>query len=203
VAADLASVAECFADPSLPTVWICHSYGSTVLLKMLEKNPQHIPAAGFIFLSTAVRSDKLPLADGGHPLMKLPVFLLKCLQKTMTNAFANMAVHPSREDVQEMVRQGGNDNDMAAAKCCHRNMEWATLNDLNGPIKEQPALVLHGVDDGIIPLECGQHLANQLPQSKFVALEKTSHLIMLELPEAVSNEILVFLESFLSEEVTL
>lgn len=195
VAEDFAAVAALFRDDKLPTVWICHSYGSTVLLNMLRTNEMIVSEekTGFVFLSTAVRSEKFPHADGGHPIMKLPVVLLNCLQTTLTNAFVKMAVHPSRKDVQEMVRNGSDENNMAVAKCWHRNMRWATVEYLEGEIKERPALVIHGVDDGIIPLECGQHLANQLPKSKFVALEKSSHLTMMELPERVADEILLFL----------
>lgn len=42
-----------------------------------------------------------------------------------------------------------------------------------------PALVIHGTDDPLIPIECGKDTANNIPQSEFHAIEGMAH----DLPE--------------------
>jgi pimeloyl-ACP methyl ester carboxylesterase len=124
------------------------------------------------------------------------VFVLKCLHTTMTNGFVKLAVHPAHKDIQEQIRQGSDQNDMTVAKYYHKKSKWATKENLE-VIRETPALIVHGTDDGIVSVECGQHLANHLPNSKLVLLECTGHMIMLEQPEKVADEILLFLDRIL------
>lgn len=182
-------------DVDIPTVWVAHSYGSTLLLHLPSKHPR---PRGVVWLSTAIRNPALPHADGGHFIMRLPVFLLNCLQRFLTNEFIRMAVHPSHPDVQELIRHGSLQNDMGTAQQLHANTQWATVEDLqSSPIQHVPALVLHGVQDRIIPVECAQHLANHLSNSKLVLLEDTSHMVMLERPTDVAKEIMLFLNSLL------
>ena len=196
LAKDFAAVLEQFSDPAVPTVLIGHSYGPTVLLHYLKTNS--LPnLKGVVLIGTSIRNSHLPHSDGGHPIMRLPLFILRFLQKTMTEEFVKMAVHPDHTALREEVRNSSNHNDMALARNYHRNMHWATVDDLH-TIRKIPALIIHGKEDGILPLECGQHLADQLPQSTLLVVDQASHLVMLEQPEKVGEELLLFLRTTLS-----
>lgn len=58
-----------------------------------------------------------------------------------------------------------------------------------------PALVMHGTEDGVWPLERGRSLADGLPNGEFVPMEGAGHLCHIEHSKVVNDEILGFLES--------
>lgn len=191
LAKDFAAIVEQFTDPTVPTVLIGHSYGPTIVLHYLRTNSLS-NLRGVVLIGTSIRNSHLPHSDGGHPIMRLPLFILRFLQKKMTEEFVKISVHSEHTELREEVRKSSDRNDMAIARNYHRNMHWATVDDVNS-IREVPALIIHGRDDGILPLECGHHLAEQLPTSTFVVVDQASHLVMLEQPEKVGEEILRFL----------
>ena len=56
-----------------------------------------------------------------------------------------------------------------------------------------PALVVHGDDDLIVPVENGRTLARRLPNARYVELAGRGHNVMLEDPEAFNAVVLDFL----------
>ena len=56
----------------------------------------------------------------------------------------------------------------------------------------QPALVVHGVEDAIVPAAAGEALAEGLPRGEYVPVE-AGHLCGVEASRAVSDELLAFL----------
>jgi pimeloyl-ACP methyl ester carboxylesterase len=58
---------------------------------------------------------------------------------------------------------------------------------------EAPALVVHGDDDLIVPVENGRTLAQRLPNARYVELAGRGHNVMLEDPETFNAVVLGFL----------
>ena len=58
---------------------------------------------------------------------------------------------------------------------------------------EAPALVIHGADDFIIPVENGRRLAERLPNAEYVELPKRGHNLPLEDPHTFASLVLRFL----------
>jgi 3-oxoadipate enol-lactonase len=58
---------------------------------------------------------------------------------------------------------------------------------------ETPALVVHGDDDLIVPVENGRTLARRLPNARYVELAGRGHNVMLEDPETFNAVVLGFL----------
>ena len=56
-----------------------------------------------------------------------------------------------------------------------------------------PALVVHGDDDLIVPVDNGRMLAARLPRARYVELARRGHNAMLEDPEAFNRVVLDFL----------
>jgi pimeloyl-ACP methyl ester carboxylesterase len=56
-----------------------------------------------------------------------------------------------------------------------------------------PALVLHGTEDPIVPVEWGRELAAALPDSRLVVYEGCGHLYLVEVGEQANREVLDFL----------
>jgi 3-oxoadipate enol-lactonase len=58
---------------------------------------------------------------------------------------------------------------------------------------EAPALVIHGTEDLIVPVENGRALARRLPNARYVELEGRGHNAMLEDPDMFNTLVLGFL----------
>ncbi len=58
---------------------------------------------------------------------------------------------------------------------------------------EAPALVIHGADDVIIPVENGRRLAERLPNAEYVELADHGHNLPLEDPATFAELVLRFL----------
>jgi pimeloyl-ACP methyl ester carboxylesterase len=61
------------------------------------------------------------------------------------------------------------------------------------PNNESNILVMHGTDDEVIPIHCGQALANEL-DTDLVSIPNASHMILLEQPQVVAEHVLAFLK---------
>jgi len=60
------------------------------------------------------------------------------------------------------------------------------------PSISAPTLVVHGIDDPIIPIENGEILAGRIPNAEFVSLEGIGHLPAVEVPMEMAGRILSF-----------
>ena len=56
-----------------------------------------------------------------------------------------------------------------------------------------PTLIIHGQEDRAIPVSLAHELSKSLPHAKLVILENSGHLVTLETPERVNQEIHQFL----------
>jgi pimeloyl-ACP methyl ester carboxylesterase len=188
--ADLLAVLQRL-DSSVPTVVLAHSYGPSIVAQVLPQITSQLRLVGIVWVSTALKSDTITfLADGGPPLMKLPTFVLRCMQPSLTNSFVQAAVLDSHTDVQTVVRNDSNANDMWVAKCYHRHTCWAHVDLVqNLPIDH---LVLHGAEDGLLPITAGQDLANRLG-TELIAIDQASHMLMLEQPTKMATAVAAFL----------
>jgi len=190
-----------FLSPSRPLVILGHSYAPSLFFPLLCERPQSNLVA-CILLGTAVQTPSLRQPNGGAWIMRLPLFLLRCLQPLLSKAFAERAVHADHPALRHEIVAASDTNDMALAQAYHGHIQWASPDNAVQAVGHVPCLILHGVDDGIIPIAAGQELANLLlllsrddERSKFVAMERTSHLLMLEDPDRVAYEIRSFLST--------
>jgi pimeloyl-ACP methyl ester carboxylesterase len=227
---------DCFPTPSLkfPTILVGHSYGPSIFIPLLLSEPNLLPIlTGLILISTSVRCPSLPMADGGHVVMRLPIVVLQCLQSQLTESFITMAVHPKHTELQDIIRTASQKNNMFVAKSYHRHAKWMTMSQLlstvwrsrTAPQRNQPSqstpvptVIIHGTDDGVTPIECGQYMYNELlsrdrsspehinrneasanssisPPITFVPIDIASHMVPIEQPDATAQTILNFMLS--------
>ncbi len=64
-----------------------------------------------------------------------------------------------------------------------------------------PALVIHGENDKLFPVEAGQELADGLPRGDFVEFADAPHLVHVEQSKEVNDELLEFLDANADETV--
>jgi pimeloyl-ACP methyl ester carboxylesterase len=202
---------ETVSAPSLilPTILVGHSYAPSMFLPLVAARRDGtllLPnLIGLIFINTAVRGLHFHIPDGGHAVMRLPVFILRCIQSSLTEGFIKIAIHPEHVDLRNEIRKQSQHNDMRVAQAYHRHMEWAHLSHLQNAIwrsndKVLPTLTIHGAKDELTPVECAQYIHNHLlptQKSDLVIIDRACHLVMLEQPEQTAKAVLTFLEKLL------
>ncbi|WP_331235478.1 alpha/beta fold hydrolase [Natronorarus salvus] len=62
-----------------------------------------------------------------------------------------------------------------------------------------PALVIHGTEDRVVPVENGRLLAETLPRGEFVGIDGGPHLVGIERSRAVNDELVNFLNESSSD----
>ena len=190
---------------TLPTLLLGHSYAPSIFLPSLHQRNQGPPLlpnlVGIVLINTALRGSDFNIPDGGHVIMRLPVFILNCIQSLLTEGFLNMAVHPNHVFLRDEIRKLSQKNDMRVAQAYHRHMEWAHPFHLHKAIWRGnneiiPSLILHGADDGLTPVECAQHIHNQLlktQKSDLVIMDEACHLVMVEQPDLTAKAVFNFM----------
>lgn len=188
-AADLKELINKYTRTEIPLIFVGHSYGPTIITAYLKEFEAPANLKGLVFLGAAARTPSLALPDGGLTLMQLPVWVLNCLQSSMTASFVQAAVHPSHTKAREFIHEISQANNMFVIQSYHRHTKFACPQDLLVLFKNTPVLVVHGLEDGIIHIQAGQELAN-VCAAKVVAIEKASHSVMLEQPDEVATAIM-------------
>ena len=56
-----------------------------------------------------------------------------------------------------------------------------------------PTLVICGQDDQLTPVRYSQYLADQIPKAQLRIIANAGHMVMLEQPQTVANELSAFL----------
>lgn len=191
---DLKAILEQEMDTSLPTVLIAHSYAPTIIIRHMHRHGTPSNVKGFVFLSSGMSGDANPIRDGGHPIFRLPIIVLRFLQPSMTKSFLEAAYHPKTTgELIEEASKSNSGNDMYMAKAYHTHHQWATKDEC-AALHGLPVLGLHGRDDKILPAEAGQQLADFIKAKNFVKLEDTSHQVMEEKPMDVAQHIAAFMK---------
>jgi abhydrolase domain-containing protein 8 len=198
VMSDLDVLIRTHLDQAIPTVVVGHSYAPSIFLPLFRRHIEDeqalvINLVGCIFLGTSLRFPENPQKDGGHPVFVLPIPILNCIQGSLTKTFIEIAIHPEHKELRSLVEDASNRNDMFVAKAYYRHAVWATPDDLVA-VQNLPSVVIHGSDDGIIPVTCAKQLKTLLPKSELVIVRMASHLVMMEQPDKVSEVCLSFLQ---------
>mmetsp|Transcript_17483 Transcript_17483/g.29036 ORF Transcript_17483/g.29036 Transcript_17483/m.29036 type:complete len:293 (-) Transcript_17483:2985-3863(-) len=192
---DLKAIVDTKLDKSIPTIFVGHSYAPSVIIRYLHSHGVPSNAKGCIFLSSAMAGDLNPIPNGGHPIFMLPVFLLQCLQPSMTKSFVELAYHPNTSaDLIQAANESNSGNDMYMAKAHHTHHLWITSDECASLHEKVAILVLHGKQDRILPADAGQCLADSVKAKRFVEVEETSHQVMEEKPAEVARHILDLLK---------
>jgi pimeloyl-ACP methyl ester carboxylesterase len=200
---DLQELLENHVDSKYDTYFVGHSYGPTwiykcfLLLQQQQRNEKLsttlLKPTGLVLISTGLECKELVI--GGPAIFRVvPLWLLKCIQPLLTASFLKLGFSPytHKHDPELIVqaKQANNQNDMQTVIYYYKAHDW--LSQLS-PESMPPALVLHGTDDEIVPIHCGQQVANQL-QTTLIAVTDASHMILMEKPDQVAQHLVDFLQ---------
>lgn len=183
-------------------VFLGHSYGPNWIYKVLLETEDDglLQVEGMILVSSSLHNPKHQLQKGGPALFRFPLWLLRCLQPMLTQAFLGIgfakATREHNPSMIEEAKKANNANDMKVVRHYYRAHDW--VEDLQhvkraykGESTKSP-LIVHGVEDQVIPISCGQDLANQwgVPLE---SMEDASHMVLMEQPHKLASKIARYL----------
>ncbi|HSD80664.1 MAG TPA: adenylate/guanylate cyclase domain-containing protein [Solirubrobacteraceae bacterium] len=94
-----------------------------------------------------------------------------------------------RESFLDYLRYGASPGMLEALLRMNREID---IRDVLGAVRV-PTLVLHGSEDGLVPVEAGRHLAERIPGAEFVELPGVGHLAVNESAGRIDRAIRSFL----------
>ncbi|WP_435183839.1 alpha/beta fold hydrolase [Halobellus sp. EA9] len=140
-------------------------------------------------VGTAARGDGLDL----DPLWGAPDDP-DALERSLAAALSPSFVDDRPGEVERMVEwRASEDADRAAWAAQAAAVSDFDVSDALYEITE-PALVIHGADDAVWPVERGQELSAGLPRGEFRAVDDAGHLVHVEASKRVNDELLGFLD---------
>lgn len=176
-----------------PTFFIAHSYGPNWVYKTLKSSETpKMNLQGLIIVSSGVKNSKFQLQSGGPSLFKLPLWLLNCLQPLLSKEFLRIGfsktTHKTKPEVIEHAKALNSANKMKTVCQYYKAHDWVeTIDDTLRQCCETP-LIVHGSEDQIVPIECGQALANQW-HVPLISVDEASHMVLMEQPETLAEHI--------------
>jgi pimeloyl-ACP methyl ester carboxylesterase len=123
--------------------------------------------------------------------LRAPLSDPKALAESLQTAFASdLLAHPQiREDMVKWRQADDADVEAWDAQAtAMRTFESPPLYEIT-----LPALVIHGVDDAIVPASAGESLAENLPRGEFLAVEG-GHWAFIEESAAVTDRLVAWLD---------
>jgi pimeloyl-ACP methyl ester carboxylesterase len=167
-----------------------HSYGCSQTVKLVNSLSAAEKKAlkGIILIGGT-----LPGRDGGHPVMKLPSFMLSFIQPWLSKMFRENAYHTDCDpELLAEAEARSNSNPMFMCKYFYEQTKWCTVEEVSQV--DVKALVIHGEEDKILPISGARSLASAL-RTPLKVIQGTSHQCMEEKPEEVAKEIIAFMSS--------
>mmetsp|Transcript_12231 Transcript_12231/g.15874 ORF Transcript_12231/g.15874 Transcript_12231/m.15874 type:complete len:295 (+) Transcript_12231:19-903(+) len=173
---------------------IGHSFGSSLVMSLASVGSvKHLH--GMVLIGSTASMGEAPI------IFKLPVWVLNCLQSTLSRDFVRRAYTSSAS---QKLKDGClalcNQNPMFMCKAFYQQAKWIKEDKIR--FIPDPALIIHGKDDQILPLSGAEKLSKTLPMSKIEVIENASHLVIEEHPEKVVSLVENFLGEVIEERKT-
>ena len=173
-------------------VLVGHSMGSAIALTLAIKHPEYVVGLGLIGAGARLRvlPDLLKYAADPTTFYKATDLLLTySFSANASSRLVELATKRLAETRQSVLY-----GDLAA---CDRFDVMDQLTSI-----KQPTLVVCGAEDQMTPLRFAQHLSNSIPNARLRVIPGAGHMVMLEQPHLVVEDIISFLQdlSFLPGE---
>ncbi|MCJ8009468.1 alpha/beta fold hydrolase [Lederbergia wuyishanensis] len=172
-----------------------HSMGGQIVLNMSIQRPEFIKKAILISCSGYVPRAKLPL----RMLTYVPFigrFIKLYLEKSGVEGNLNIVVYDKSIIDEKMIKgyeEPFHHNEIFRALAKMLRHREGDLAPVSLQSIQTPCLLLWGDHDTIVPLNIGNRLAYDLPNSSLVVIKNTGHLLPEEKPKEVYDEIIRFI----------
>jgi pimeloyl-ACP methyl ester carboxylesterase len=171
-------------------IFVGHSMGGGIALTLAKDFADHV--LGLVLVSTGARLRVHPtiLENTGNN-QTYPTGLNMILGKAFSGSASPLLKSLAAKRMKE-IRPSVLHGDLIACNLFDKSRSLPMIN--------VPTLVMCGLDDEMTPLRYSQFLSDNIAGSKLKLIPNAGHMVMLEKPQMVADEISAFLfDSFLSE----
>ena len=172
-----------------PALVVGHSLGGAVAIALAARRPDLV--RGLVLLASCV---KLPRLDGsrGHWLAYLPWPLRRIVFFSVAQEVLFAPGVPGH-----VVSFGMQELRSCRAETIMDDLDAARAMDLThqATALAVPTLVVCGSRDRLTPPPLSEHLSALIPRSRLRIIEGAGHMLLLEVPDRVNQEVLTFAES--------
>lgn len=164
-------------------VFVGHSMGGAIALTMALKHSDHVVALG--------------LVGSGARLRVAPAILENSANSTTfpvaVKAIMELAFSPHTDP--RLMQLAGQRMTTTRPSVLHGDFSACDIfNIMEGLTKIRvPVLVICGEDDQLTPVRYSQYLADQISKAQIKIIPEAGHMVMLEQPQTVANELSAFL----------
>lgn len=165
-------------------VFVGHSMGSAISLTLAIHHPEYVLGLGLLGAGARLRvnSELLNNAADSTTFYKATTQLVACSFSSTTPPRLVELASKSMEKTRQSVLYG----DLLA---CNQFDVMDRLGEI-----QQNTLVLCGADDQMTPVRYAQFLSSSMPNARLSVIPNAGHMVMLEQPGLVANNLLSFLE---------
>ena len=169
--------------PVFRGVVIGHSMGGAIAQTLALQYPERIVGLALVGSGARLRVDPLILENSSSQAT-FPV----AVQSIIERAFS-----PSTDP--RLIELAKNNMEKTRPSVLHSDFTACNYFDMMNSITKIrfPTLVICGQDDQLTPIRYSQFLASQIPKAELRIITDAGHMVMLEQPQIVADEILSFL----------
>ena len=177
-------------EPACIVGW---STGGIVAIEAAANNPQKV--AALVLLSTTARfcSSKEYTSGVDPSALRVMIRKLKRSPEALLADFLSQAVLPMTIPADKLSCRTQNALEQGIDSLVH-GLEYLTQVDLRDalPAISVPCLIIHGMQDSIVPWQAARFLASNLPLSKAEFSPSAGHLLMEQCPKDLIQRIAQF-----------
>jgi pimeloyl-[acyl-carrier protein] methyl ester esterase len=183
---------DLWGEPAWVVGW---STGGVVALETAARYPEKV--AGLVLLSATARfcSDDAYTSGVKPAVLRAMLRGLRKDPRAVVSDFISRALHPL--SLRQDVLAGRTQAALAAGtETLSRGLEYLAAADLRPDLASiaLPCLIIHGMQDRIVPLEAGRYLHSNLPLSRIEPLPSAGHCLVEQCGDGIIRLISQFLE---------
>ena len=166
-------------------VVVGHSMGGAIAQTLALQYPERIVGLALVGSGARLRVDPFILENTSSQ-STFPV----AVQSIMERAFS-----PNTD--QKLVELAAKNMKNTRPSVLHNDFTACNDFDMMNNIKKirHPTLVICGLDDQLTPVRYSQYLASQIPKAELRIITEAGHMVMLEQPQTVADELSSFLKT--------
>jgi pimeloyl-ACP methyl ester carboxylesterase len=158
-------------------VFVGHSMGGAIALKLAKKYGEHVLGLGLVGTGARLRVDPIILDNSSTP-QTFPTAISFIIEKSYSNFTDPRLVELAEIGLKE-TRPSVLHGDFIA---CNNFDMMNYLPEIN-----IPALVVCGKDDQLTPLRYSQYLRDSIRNAELYVIQNAGHMVMLEQPQSVAE----------------
>jgi len=165
-------------------IFVGHSMGGAIALKMAIDHPEHVIALGLVGTGARLRVAPAILENTATPVT-FP---------TAVGTIMEWAFSPQTEP--RLVELASKRMLETRPAVIHSDFLACNAFDVTSALRKinVPALIIVGQDDKLTPVRYAQYLADQLPFTELKIIPAAGHMVMLEQPQSVAEALSGFVK---------